>query len=62
MRSQNMPNVVLLLALFTVSAEGPEKSPDQYLPPHISRLTLFGERADFSRDGRKSPMRMAYRG
>jgi hypothetical protein len=28
-------------------------SPDQDLPAHISRLTLFGERADFSRDGRR---------
>jgi hypothetical protein len=29
------------------------KSPDQDLPPHITRLTLFGERADWSHDGRK---------
>src|SRR3954469_8853040 len=29
------------------------KSPDQELPPHISRLTLFGERADWSHDGRR---------
>lgn len=28
-------------------------SPDQHLPPHITRLTLFGERADFSHDGRR---------
>ena len=28
-------------------------SPDQQLPPHITRLTLFGERADFSHDGRR---------
>src|SRR4051812_10704424 len=27
--------------------------PEGDLPPHITRLTLFGERADFSRDGRK---------
>jgi hypothetical protein len=26
-------------------------SPDQDLPPHITRLTRFGERADFSHDG-----------
>src|SRR5262245_41740928 len=30
-----------------------DKSPDQDLPPHISRLTWFGERADFSHDGRR---------
>ncbi len=29
------------------------KSPEQELPAHISRLTLFGERADFSHDGKK---------
>src|SRR4051812_7925860 len=28
-------------------------SPDDDLPPHITRLTDFGERADFSHDGRK---------
>jgi hypothetical protein len=31
----------------------PAKSPDQDLPPHITRLTLFGERADFSHDGKR---------
>src|SRR3954466_5684062 len=30
-------------------------SPDQDLPPHITRLTLFGERADWSHDGTKIP-------
>jgi hypothetical protein len=29
------------------------KSPDQNLPAHITRLTLFGERADFSPDGKR---------
>ena len=28
-------------------------SPEQDLPPHIRRLTFFGERADFSHDGRR---------
>lgn len=28
-------------------------SPDQDLPPHIRRLTYFGERADFSHDGKR---------
>ena len=31
----------------------PSQSPDMNLPPHISRLSLFGERHDFSRDGKK---------
>lgn len=35
------------------AADDPAPSPDQNLPPHITRLTLFGERADFSHDGRK---------
>ena len=29
------------------------RSPDQDLPAHITRLTLFGERADFSHDGKR---------
>src|SRR4051795_11857637 len=34
-------------------AEEPGKSPDQDLPQHITRLTRFGERADWSHDGRR---------
>jgi Tol biopolymer transport system component len=30
-----------------------EKSPADSLPPYISRLTMFGERADWSHDGRR---------
>jgi hypothetical protein len=37
----------------TSAASRPGRSPDQDLPPHITRLTLFGERADFSHDGKK---------
>ena len=40
-----------LLAAEPVPPAG--KSPDQDLPAHISRLTLFGERADFSHDGKR---------
>src|SRR5919204_177355 len=51
-----LPPAVLALAALTPAAlpagrEG--KSPDQDLPPHITRLTLFGERADFSPDGKR---------
>src|SRR5256885_1660664 len=45
-----------LLASLTLADGPPEragKSPDQELPPHISRLTLFGERADWSHDGKR---------
>jgi hypothetical protein len=47
---------VLALILATLRgslADEPERSPDQDLPPHITRLTLFGERADFSHDGKR---------
>jgi len=47
---------VPLLVLATLAApagDGPAKSPDQDLPPHITRLTFFGERADFSHDGKR---------
>jgi hypothetical protein len=43
--------ILAIAALIAVAADDPAKSPDQDLPPHITRLTLFGERADFSRDG-----------
>jgi hypothetical protein len=48
-----MISVLLLLSFVMAAAEQPEQSPDQDLPPHIRRVTLFGERADFSRDGKK---------
>lgn len=34
-------------------APQPAANPADHLPPHISRLTYFGERADFSHDGKK---------
>jgi hypothetical protein len=46
----------LALALLQVAAWAQDesaKAPDQNLPAHIRRLTLFGERADFSPDGKK---------
>ncbi len=48
---------LLLCALLPLSgllaAEPAGRSPDQDLPAHITRLTLFGERADFSHDGKR---------
>jgi hypothetical protein len=41
-----------LAALVSSAGDEPTKSPDQELPAHISRLTSFGERADFSHDGK----------
>ena len=50
--------VLALAALtpLTLAGSPPEragKSPDQDLPSHITRLTLFGERADWSPDGKR---------
>jgi hypothetical protein len=43
----------VLATLAASDSDGPAKSPDQDLPPHITRLTFFGERADFSHDGKR---------
>ncbi len=50
-----MRNFMTWLAVLPLAAAPPEpgRSPDQDLPPHITRLTLFGERADFSHDGKR---------
>jgi Tol biopolymer transport system component len=56
MDARNPLVVALGLALATVAAaanDRPTKSPDRDLPAHITRLTLFGERADFSHDGKR---------
>ena len=42
---------------FAWGLDDPAKSPDQELPPHITRLTFFGERADFSHDGKRGSLR-----
>lgn len=46
-----LPLASQILAAPPAGREG--KSPDQDLPTHITRLTLFGERADFSHDGKQ---------
>jgi Tol biopolymer transport system component len=45
--------LVLVLAMASWADDRPATSPDRDLPPHITRLTLFGERADFSHDGKR---------
>ncbi|MCS7338992.1 MAG: hypothetical protein NZ739_12295, partial [Verrucomicrobiae bacterium] len=44
-----------LAAVFYGGAAGqsPRSSPADHLPPHIKRLTWFGERADWSHDGKR---------
>jgi hypothetical protein len=55
MNAPNLPIAALGLILATAAAadDGPAASPDRDLPPHITRLTLFGERADFSHDAKR---------
>jgi len=56
MRAQAFFIAVIPFAAFSLGPAPPEllqKSPEQELPAHITRLTLFGERADFSHDGKK---------
>jgi hypothetical protein len=54
-RSHIMSTCVLLLAgaRFAWAQDTAAASPDDNLPPYITRLTLFGERADFAHDGKK---------
>ena len=50
---------VVAIASATLAAEAPSEAPDptmdpaEHLPPHIARLTHFGERPDFSQDGKR---------
>src|SRR5438309_1563957 len=46
----------ILLAALTVAGAGQGKegqNPAEHFPPHIQRVTWFGERADFSHDGKR---------
>ena len=45
----------VVVAAFCISAAepGPAESPADHLPPHITQVTWFGERADWSHDGKK---------
>ena len=51
-------DLIVLLVICTSITSGAEptsqqSSPDENLPPHITRITGFGERADWSHDGKK---------
>jgi dipeptidyl aminopeptidase/acylaminoacyl peptidase len=46
-------SAVVLAAVCCSAAPVPTASPADHLPPEITRLTAFGERADWSPDGRK---------
>jgi len=42
-----------LLTSFAVTAPAPSENPANQLPPHIRQVTWFGERADWSHDGKR---------
>jgi len=44
---------IILATAAASAADQAERSPDHELPAHITRLTFFGERADFSHDGKR---------
>jgi len=47
-------SLLLLASVLSVFAAGdPGPNPADHLPPHITRLTHFGERADWSHDGQR---------
>src|SRR5207247_10134939 len=53
-----LPLLGILLTAWTVTGAGqatPQEgqSPAEHLPPHIKRVTWFGERADCSHDGKR---------
>lgn len=45
--------LLLLAAVRAAEPPAPGPNPADHLPPHIRRLTWFGERADWSHDGRR---------
>src|SRR5256885_511861 len=57
MNRTNQLLVMLAVAasVFTATAAEPEtgESPTTHLPPHITQVTWFGERADWAADGKK---------
>jgi hypothetical protein len=44
---------ILMLAGISQPVSASDRNPADELPPHISRLTWFGERADWSHDGKR---------
>jgi hypothetical protein len=53
MKTRMAITLSISLVLSAAASAQTGASPDQDLPPHITRLTLFGERADFSHDGKR---------
>jgi len=53
MRIRLSTALVLLTISLSSPSRGAEKDPGDELPPNITRLTAFGERADWSHDGKR---------
>ena len=45
--------VLSVAGRLAMAQPGPDENPADHLPPHISRVTWFGERADWSHDGKR---------
>lgn len=52
-RAFRLAGLTLLAAATPAVSQDQQPPPYENLPPHITRLTWFGERADFSHDGRR---------
>lgn len=50
---KTLPILLLIGAVITARARGADGDPREQLPPHITRLTWFGERADWRQDGKR---------
>src|SRR3954452_22575427 len=53
MKTRMVAALAIALMFTPFTRAQPAASPDRDLPPHITRLTRFGERADFSHDGKR---------
>jgi len=58
---KNLLSIVFLTIAFGVSAQAQQLTgnPQDHLPANITRITPFGERADFSHDGKFMAFQMA---
>ena len=45
--------IIAIFSRVAVAAENSGQSPADHLPPHITQVTWFGERADWSHDGKR---------
>ena len=53
--NRNIFNLIAMsiLLIININAQDKPGNPEDNLPPYIKRITSFGERADFSHDGKK---------